>query len=876
MRNKILNIFFHALAASKGHILALVFGLAITSCGLEEPYGGLKNNEGVIEFVARPVGFNDQIVDTKATVAEGDLETKIYSCYFLVFDTTTGTGNGKLIHCSDNLVTGTTPITSIPPQRLNISKKGVKTVKACFIVNVPKNFIYNETNDTPLLNNLTALNAAVLGPEHFSYATNSATVPMGTPQMTINGVSGVKCIPAFGMTSSDINLESGAAAPVQITIKRLFAKVSVNLKVALAGLSDFESAIQALTHYEVQTLKLYNIPTKVKLVEDNVTESAWRTATSQYTTTPMQKSRINTQIYNNSDNGYSYYFYVPEFYLDPIADPTQKQEFKPKNYPDSDSYRTYPVYIQIEGSFVKYSINSATINYKIYLGGDNIDNFSIARNTHYTNDLTILNTNKNSQDQNNLDHRVTTTTINNPVAKAGETANCYVISKPGEYHFPAYMGAYKSLEDAIPCEGGDYAKIIKNVAQYKSDQVDKITNINISGEAYDPITNMVSFKVAPVSESINTLKNLVPNGNVVIALMDDNGTTGENEKGDDTIIWSWHLWFVSDFSGNESEWATIGSETYPNGSVVMDRNLGAVSATITLLNQSEAIGAYYKYGRKEPFIDGAYWGGGTNGTNTWDPAGDANVADNTKAINDPCPPGYKIPNMGVWQNFTPTKSHDALLGGFLFYRSGSTSIYYPYSGYIDANDKPQVLSFDIDRSTKSDLIESKIPEKQNPYYSLNILDERPEYPYKDIKVEYYILNNDHGGYMWSNLNSGNNILKYGYKEEGFQIFKCTYTQGVWDVSGRFVKTYKANYTGKTPTVISDKQLDDGTTYSADQALKDSNAELYERVNKLIQAKHSNKEWWDILGVVDLFTKKTYLDPAPAESNCGYPIRCVVE
>lgn len=686
MRNKILNIFFHALAASKGHILALVFGLAITSCGLEEPYGGLKNNEGVIEFVARPVGFNDQIVDTKATVAEGDLETKIYSCYFLVFDTTTGTGNGKLIHCSDNLVTGTTPITSIPPQRLNISKKGVKTVKACFIVNVPQNFIYDEESGAPIINSLSALDEAVLGPTHFSYASNSNDVPMGTPQMTINGASNVKCIPAFGMTSSDINLESGAAAPVQITIKRLFAKVSVNLKVALAGLSDFESAIQALTHYEVQTLKLYNIPTKVKLVEDNVTESAWRTATSQYTTTPMQKSRINTQIYNNSDNGYSYYFYVPEFYLDPIADPTQKQEFKPKNYPDSDSYRTYPVYIQIEGSFVKYSINSATINYKIYLGGDNIDNFSIARNTHYTNDLTILNTNKNSQDQNNLDHRVTTTTINNPVAKAGETANCYVISKPGEYHFPAYMGAYKSLEDAIPCEGGDYAKIIKNVAQYESAQVD-ITNINISGEAYDPITNMVSFKVGPVSESINVLKNLVPNGNVVIALMDDNGTTGENEKGDDTIIWSWHLWFVSDFSGNESEWATIGTHTYLNKAIMMDRNLGAHSAT--------GSGNYYMYGQKEPYFAGAYQGGGYNGESGW-VASDKD-GKSIKSVNDPCPPGYRVPSSNVWKDGSnnmdayPTMS-DIPLGMFQFYsytnwnilnqENESVYVYYPFSGFM--------------------------------------------------------------------------------------------------------------------------------------------------------------------------------------------------
>lgn len=617
--------------------------------------------------MARPVGFNNQTVETKAD-ASGDIETKIYSCYFLVFDTTPTTGNGNLIYCSDNLITGDNPVTSIPAQRIDVDKKTVKTVKACFIVNVPENFIYSE-NNTPLINNLTALNNAVLGPEHFSYATNSATGPMGTPQMTINGVSGVKCIPAFGLTPNDINLEGRTASPVAITIKRLFAKVSVNLKVALSGLSDFESAIQALTHYEVQTLKLYNIPTKVKLVEDNVTESAWRTATSQYTTTPIQKSGINTQIYNNSDNGYSYYFYVPEFYLDPIADPTQKQEFKPKNYPDSDSYRTYPVYIQIEGSFVKYSINSATINYKIYLGGDNIDNFSIARNTHYANDLTILNTNKNSQDQNNLDHRVTTTTINNPVAKAGKAANCYVISAPGDYSFPAYMGAYNNLQYAVPCEGGVDVEILVNKAQYDDSDISKI---HISGEAYDPVTNMISFHVEPAP-----IINVVPRGNVVIALV-DKARTDESRK----IIWSWHLWFNTDYSGNESEWATIKGQDYPNNITMMDRNLG--SSPAFLQAQGVAPGLFYKYGYKEPFIDNTYYGGGTNGSNTWDPAQDANTDDNTKAVNDPCPPGYKVPTHDVWSAGGKESSiYEAYLySGDDNALNSTVDIYYPYSEYI--------------------------------------------------------------------------------------------------------------------------------------------------------------------------------------------------
>lgn len=666
-----------------------MFCLAITSCGLEEPYGGSKNNEGVIEFVARPVGFNNQTVETKTAASPG-IETNIYSCYFLVFDTTPTNGGGDLVYCSDNLISGTDPVTSIPTQKINVDKKTVKKVRACFIVNVPKNFIYNETNNTPLINNLAALNDAVLGSDHFSYATHSADVPMGTPQMTINGVSNVKCIPAFGLTPTDINLEGGNTAPVSINIKRLFAKVSVNLQVQL-NLSGAANNIQTLTHYELQKLNLYNLPTMVKLVEDGTNESAWRKTAGLYSATPMQKSDINTKIYNKTDLSsnlnlsYTYSFYVPEFYLNPKVNPapTPSQEYKPVNFPNDGTNKAYPVFIELEGNFVKYSVNSALTTYKIYLGGNPIDDYSLSRNTHYVNDLTIHNTNKNisgSAEENTLDHRVSTTTINNPVAKAGKAANCYVISQPGDYRFPAYMGAYNNLQHAVPCEGGVDVEILVNKAQYEQTS---ISMINISNEAYDPVTNMISFSVAKAANV-----NLVPNGNVVIALVDKARTDASRK-----IIWSWHLWFCTDFSGgNESEWATVGAQTYPSGSKLMDRNLGATSATITLLNQNDAIGAYYIYGKKEPFIDGAYRGGGSikdsNGNvvaQTW--------GSDTKSPTDPCPPGYHIPQSNVFAG-DATKKDAPALGTFRFWDNNTTinttdDIYFPYSGYIDEKNSKQ-------------------------------------------------------------------------------------------------------------------------------------------------------------------------------------------
>ena len=826
----------------------------MSSCALEEPINTPQNSDGVIEFVARPVGFNNQVVETKAAA---DVETKIYSCYFLIFDTTPNTGNGNLVYCSDNLISGTDPVTSIPTQKINVDKKTVKKVKACFIVNVPKNFIYNETNNTPRINNLTSLNAAVLGPEHFTYATHGDDVPMGTPQMTINGASNVKCIPAFGMTPSDINLESGSAAPVQITIKRLFAKVSVNLQVRL-DLSGTANNIQTLTHYELQKLSLYNLPTMVKLVEDSANESAWRTTAALYSATPMQKSDINTKIYNKTDLSnnlnlsYTYSFYVPEFYLNPKVDPapTPFQEYKPVNFPNEGTNKAYPIFIELEGNFVKYSVNSALTTYKIYLGGDPIDDYSLARNTHYVNDLTIQNTSKNSSGsaaENTLDHRVSTTTINNPVAKAGKAANCYVISQPGDYRFPAYMGAYNNLQHAVPCEGGVDVEILVNKAQFEG--YGNITSINISNEIYDPVTNMISFSVASAP-----VINVVPNGNVVIALV-DKARTDQSRK----IIWSWHLWFCTDFSGgNESEWATVGTQTYPNSKQLMDRNLGATSSTITLLNQNDAIGAYYKYGCKEPFINGAYRGGGSlkdsNG-NTLTPA----WGSDSKSATDPCPPGYRIPQSNDF-NGNATKEDAPALGAFRYWNNGTPlittdDIYFPYSGYVDGSGNNKSQGYGARDTTENYNV--KIPKSQSDLWGTsNECVNYAQGPLNFTNVTYSKYDIKNVGY----LRSQDKDLEYGYSEKGIDIISCTVQIGTWKRSG--IK-YNANYT----SIL---------TLTGDE-LKSRNETAYNRLVAVINGGSGSNSEFVANWFSNIFTEPTITFTFPnTNTTNGYQVRCVKE
>lgn len=674
MKKIILNIFLSALAPSKWGILALVYCLAISACELEEPYGGLNNNEGVIEFVARPVGFNNQTVETKAA-ASGDIETKIYSCYFLVFDTTPTTGGGNLVYCSDNLISGTDPVTSIPTQKINVDKKTVKKVKACFIVNVPKNFIYNSTNNTPLINNLAALNDAELGPDHFNYATHSADVPMGTPQMSINGVSNIKCIPAFGLTPTDINLEGGNTTPVSINIKRLFAKVSVELKMAIAN-PGIGQIMPSTVNYKLSNYLLHYIPKKVRLVESD-NESKWvkdKNSFAGIDASPLSSGTIDmTAVNNDPTSSIQFEFYVPEYYLEPTA-VTNNPQNKPKNFDN----KKYPIYLELVGTLNRSLVDNTELKYKIYLGGDAHSDFSLSRNYHYKNSLIIYGLDKNDQGEGeNLDWRVTTSLVNNPVAQHGQSANCYVVGKTGEYTIPAYKGAYTSLTSAPLCLAGKtYVETRVNVAFNKS-QTTGIDQITFDANpTYDPTTNTISFSIAKLDLSILGSLDYVPNGNFVLELQ-----YKETKGGSWITEWSWHFWCLNAVKILGTGWGQIGEQDIPDSDDPMhDRNLGVVSGT----PKGAQIGFYYKYGEHTPYVDtnndDVYEkiGGGNLGTSSWAPI------NNVKSPTDPCPPGYRVPSSSLWASMgsKSTVYNAYLYSGDDNALNGNEDIYYPYSEYL--------------------------------------------------------------------------------------------------------------------------------------------------------------------------------------------------
>ena len=280
------------------------------------------------------------------------------------------------------------------------------------------------------------------------------------------------------------------------------------------------------------------------------------------------------------------------------------------------------------------------------------------------------------------------------------SANCYIVSESGLYKFKTVKGnsnesvgsvAWASIlwETFGTSETPEYLDLIKAFC-YKD--------------------GCIAFQTA------DTFKE----GNAVIAAKDADGN----------ILWSWHIWFTDQ---------PQGQEYYNNAGIMMDRNLGATSATP---GDVGALGLLYQWGRKDPFLGSssihyesmaeakstitwpsAVVSNSSNGTieyatahpttfitrnirnSDWYYTGSSSTdntrwttSESTKSIYDPCPAGWRVPDgesNGVWLTALGSSSSiydDSLYSstneGMNFSgRFGSAStIWYPASGCRYDND----------------------------------------------------------------------------------------------------------------------------------------------------------------------------------------------
>ena len=239
-----------------------------------------------------------------------------------------------------------------------------------------------------------------------------------------------------------------------------------------------------------------------------------------------------------------------------------------------------------------------------------------------------------------------------------DPANCYVIKTAGRYMIPTFKGNNSTNEGKIDIEGATvkiYNQKNSTIDGWLANTVTRITSLSNG----TPIPNdMIVLDIKSVGDIVNTLKD----GNAVVAV----------EKGGATL-WSWHLWFNSEFEiiGN-----SIGSQqdqNYSDTVTMMDRNLGASSATDA--------GLYYMWGNKNPYFTGIEVGTSTQASKYYGGGSATEAWSDSKTITDPCPPGYKVPNPQVWPETAPVGKDKTSLGSHIY--TFSDGVEYPYSGYYD-------------------------------------------------------------------------------------------------------------------------------------------------------------------------------------------------
>ena len=201
----------------------------------------------------------------------------------------------------------------------------------------------------------------------------------------------------------------------------------------------------------------------------------------------------------------------------------------------------------------------------------------------------------------------------------------------------------------------------KAVKGNSNESVGEISSAEILWETYNTsetvIQNSVIASVGIDGENVKfTMPENARPGNALIAVKDASGT----------ILWSWHIW-VADFDPETTQ------QKYISGAIMMDRNLGAISANPVndwrSIENYEMFGLYYQWGRKDPFPYLGYanptniiqiyeYGSQTvpiedathrptdvfNGVN-WSEGQE--LWRSSKTIYDPCPSGWRVPDTSI-------------------------------------------------------------------------------------------------------------------------------------------------------------------------------------------------------------------------------------
>ena len=259
---------------------------------------------------------------------------------------------------------------------------------------------------------------------------------------------------------------------------------------------------------------------------------------------------------------------------------------------------------------------------------------------------------------------VKTFTSATDLAASAGSANSYIVSSPGEYKFPTVKGNSTTSVGSVASVRILWESLGTAVAP---SSLELISSTGYQ-DGYAYIEIPAPFK----------------SGNAVVAAYDSS----------DKILWSWHIWLTND---------DIAEITYADeAGVMMDRNLGALSAEV---NNPLALGLFYQWGRKDPFLGSAsislpvfavatrhlkvtvnteetsniaftvanphkFVLGNANGD--WLATKDNSLWAASKTVYDPCPAGWRVPEGGYNGGVGESAMQDGIWAKAGFTRQGLT------------------------------------------------------------------------------------------------------------------------------------------------------------------------------------------------------------
>lgn len=175
---------------------------------------------------------------------------------------------------------------------------------------------------------------------------------------------------------------------LEIPLKSMYAKFSFTISVK----PDQEIVGNKAPRFDLVSYKVNNIP---KTVDSN-------SSTNDDTDVIESSGAVSMGNYAQGATTATFEFYLPERYLTPSKsiDQVLPEELKSDNNADErekyqQRYKNKLVegqaatYVTITGKYTDHQGHFYNVDYSIYLGGNNYNDFNIIRNTHYDNSITI-------------------------------------------------------------------------------------------------------------------------------------------------------------------------------------------------------------------------------------------------------------------------------------------------------------------------------------------------------------------------------------------------------------------------------------------------------------------------------------------------------